>query len=206
MLALPKTAQFQTDGTIRLTPWSGLKQLETSQPVTGLKDFHLLERNGFTIGQLTDTRLSVEAGVATAIYNQDLADFRLHVQFNWQHTDMAGVLLRHNPHTGQAVALVADRQAKELYIGNVHRRNFSHYNGEQKHRYRLEGTELDHFTLEATVRSEGVDWFLNGANIYTTMHEDAPPAGRLAFFTTTGRLDLTNLKITPLKKEPTYQP
>jgi hypothetical protein len=199
MLALPKSAQFQTDGTIRLTPWSGLKQLETGQPSTGLKNFHLLERNGFTIGQLTDTRLSVEAGVATAIFDQDLADFRLQVHIDWKHTDKAGILLRN-----QAIALVADRQAGELSIGKAQLRNFSHYSGEQKHRYRLEGTELDHFTLEATVRSEGVDWYLNGTNIYTTMHEDAPPQGRLAFFVTSGHLDLTNLIITPLKKEPTY--
>ncbi len=206
MLALPKSAEFQNDGTIRLTPWPGLKQLETGPTATGLKDFHLLEKNNITLGQLTDTRLTANSGIATAIYNQELADFRLHVQINWQNTNKAGLLLRENPQTGQAVACVADRQAGELYIGKAHRRQFNHYSVEQKHRYRLEGTELNGFTLEATVRSEGIDWFLNGFNIYTTMHEDTPPAGRLAFFTTPGHLDLTNLKITTLKKEPTYQP
>jgi hypothetical protein len=123
------------------------------------------------------------------------------VRLDWRRAARAGLLLREDRDTGRAVLLVLDRRARQAGIGTAWRKAFGQYAMDTRHRYCLQDGELEAVGLEVVARSEGVDWFLDGALVYTTVHEDTPSSGRLGFFAEAGEVRLDGLEVVKLAPE-----
>ena len=205
-LALPKSVETRADGTIVLRPWKGTDQLESPGGTLEHPELLPLIKKELPTGELSTgktRRLRAEGGVFSAFTRTEHRDFRLHVRIDWREASRAGVLLREEPGTGRSIVLLLDRASGEAAIGRAWRKAFLQYGTELRHRLRLRASELDSLSLEAVVRSEGVDWYLDGALVFTTTHDEAAPAGRVGFLVDRGTVALDELEITELRREPT---
>lgn len=205
-LALPKAVEMRAEGAIILHPWKGTEVLEVSGASLEPPELVPLVRKGLATGDMLEgetRRLRAEGSVFSAFTRTEHRDFRLHVRLDWRGAGRVGVLLREEPATGRSIVLLLDRANGEAAIGRAWRKAFLQYGVELRHRLRLRAGELDSFSLEAVARSEGVDWYLDGALVFTTTHDDAPAAGRVGFFVDRGTVSVGGLRITELRAEPT---
>jgi hypothetical protein len=206
-LALPKAVRFGNRGRMTLAPWNGIDRLETGPAMTDASRATLHGCKGFTVGSLRagdrGLRLRAEHGIATAWLPGTWGDLRLRAGLRFLGCGRAGVLLRTVVAGGLslAVAFIIDLRRGEVQVGTAQRIEFELLHFEVRHRARLRPGERRGIELEAVARSEGFDWFVDGAHLFTSVQEGST-AGPVGVFVDGGALEVGGLRLVPLLPEP----